>query len=122
MTLAVWKVQAACINWAVQMSCQSHCWRNRQKVAAPLEKEGEENKGHNRTIGSTHQQSWEEAISCGKFQGTEPGRGKRLKRQIEKQGLAMADVRNKWKAEEGLRMKQGEVEGDQAHLLCCILF
>lgn len=105
------------------MSCQSHWWRNRQKVATPLGTEREENRGHNRSMGSTQLQSGEETISYGKFQGTEPGHGKLLKRQREERGLAMAHVRNKWKAEEeGLCMKCGEVEGDQACLLRCILF
>lgn len=85
--------------------------------------EGEENGGHNRSMGSTQQQSEEETISYGKFQATEPGHGKLLKRQRGEQGLAMADVRSKWKAEEeGLRMKGGEAEGDQTHQLHCILF
>lgn len=96
---------------------------NRQKVAAPLGTEGEENRGHNRSMGSIQQQSGEETISYGKFQGTEAGHGKLLKKQREEEGLAMADVRSKWKAEEeGLRMKWGEAEGDQTHWLRCILF
>lgn len=94
-------------------------------MAAPLGMKGEENRGHKRSMGSIQQQSGEETISYGKFQGTEPGHGKLLNRQREEQGLAMANVRSKWKAEaeeEGLHMKWEEVEGDQTCQLRCVLF
>lgn len=67
-------------------------------MAAPLGVKGEENRGHKRSMGSTQQQTGEETIGYGKFQGTEPGHGKLLNRQREEQGLAMANVRSKWKA------------------------
>lgn len=60
------------------MSCQSHQWKNRQKVAAPLRVEGEEARDHDRNMGSIQQQSGEEVISYAKSRATEPGHGKLL--------------------------------------------
>lgn len=63
-----------------------------------------------------------EKISYTKFQTTEPVRRKALKRGREEQGLAMADVRSKWKgADEGICMRWREAEGDQTHVLRCVL-
>lgn len=63
-----------------------------------------------------------EKLSYTKFQTTEPARRKVLKRGREEQGLAMADVRSKWKGEdEGISMRWREAEGDQTHVLCCVL-
>jgi len=77
---------------------------------------------HNKTMGSTQQQSGEEMISYRKCWGTEPGHGKLLKRHREVRGLAVAEV-SKWQAEEeGLHIKEGEAAGDQAHQLRCVLF
>lgn len=53
--------------------------------------------GATTTLRSIQQQSGEEMISYGKIQ---PGGVKLLKRQREEQGLAMAGMRSKWKAEE----------------------
>lgn len=70
--------------------------RNRQKVTAPWGWR-ERITGATTALRSIQQQSGEEMINYGKIQ---PGHGKLLKRQREEQGLAMANVRSKWKAEE----------------------
>lgn len=59
-----------------------------------------------------------EKISYTKFQTTEPARRKVLKRGREEQGLAMADVRSKWKGEdEGICMRWREAEEQTRALL-----
>lgn len=104
-------VSKPCVRWAVQMSCQSHQWRNRQKVAAPLGMEREEARD------CIQQQSGEEAISYAKSQATEP-QHENFFRSWEEQGLAMTDVKGKGKSEENcLHIEWKELEGEQTQIL-----